>query len=379
MLLNIIAANSSGLLSAPWWKVLYDFSSLTKSIDEGLYKALGHFWTVVTEMMIIGILILMFYAVIGLFLVYAERKVCAFMQNRLGPNRLGPFGIFQTIADLIKLLFVEMIPIKNADGFLFNLAPFIVIIAGFMALAAIPFANGLHAIDMNIGVLYVIAVSSMGVIGVLLAGWSSNNKYSLIGAIRSGAQIISYELSVGLALITIVIMAGSMQLSVIVEAQRDGWFIFKGHIPAFIAFVIFLIASTAETNRGPFDLAEAESELTAGYHTEYSGIKFAFFFLAEYMNMFIVASIAATVFLGGWMPFHVGPWDGFNHVMDFIPPFVWYIGKTFFVIFIMMWFKWTFPRLRIDQLLTLEWKYLLPINLVNVLIMAFIVLMGWHF
>lgn len=379
MLFDIIAANSSGLLSAPWWKVLYDFSSLTKSIDEGLYKALGHFWTVVTEMMIIGVLILLFYAVIGLFLVYAERKVCAFMQNRLGPNRLGPFGIFQTIADLIKLLFVEMIPIKNADGFLFNLAPFIVIIAGFMALAAIPFANGLHAIDMNIGVLYVIAVSSMGVIGVLLAGWSSNNKYSLIGAIRSGAQIISYELSVGLALITIVIMAGSMQLSVIVEAQRDGWFIFKGHIPAFIAFVIFLIASTAETNRGPFDLAEAESELTAGYHTEYSGIKFAFFFLAEYMNMFIVASIAATVFLGGWMPFHVGPWDGFNHVMDFIPPFVWYIGKTFFVIFIMMWFKWTFPRLRIDQLLTLEWKYLLPINLVNVLIMAFIVLMGWHF
>ena len=382
MLLNMIAANSSGLLSAPWWKVLYDFSSLTKSINEGLLKAMGPFWTVVTEMMIIGGLILLFYAVIGLFLVYFERKVCAFMQNRLGPNRVGPFGIFQTIADLIKLLFVEMIPIKNADGFLFNLAPFIVIIAGFMALAAIPFANGLHAIDMNIGVLYVIAVSSMGVIGVLLAGWSSNNKYSLIGAIRSGAQIVSYELSVGLALITIVIMAGSMQLSVIVEAQRDGWFIFKGHIPAFIAFVIFLIASTAETNRGPFDLAEAESELTAGYHTEYSGIKFAFFFLAEYMNMFIVASIAATVFLGGWMPFHVnifGYGTGFNHVMDFIPPFVWYIGKTFFVIWLMMWFKWTFPRLRIDQLLTLEWKYLLPINLVNVLIMAFIVLMGWHF
>jgi NADH-quinone oxidoreductase subunit H len=375
----MIAANSSVILSAPWWKVFYDFSSLTKSIDEGLRNAMSPFWTILTEMVIIGVLILLFYAVIGLFLVYAERKVCAFMQNRLGPNRIGPFGIFQTIADLVKLLFVEMIPIKNADGFLFNLAPFIVIIAGFMALAAIPFANGLHAIDMNIGILYVIAVSSMGVIGVLIAGWSSNNKYSLIGAMRSGAQIVSYELSVGLALITVVILAGSMQLSVIVEAQRDGWFIFKGHLPAFIAFVIYLIASTAETNRGPFDLAEAESELTAGYHTEYSGIKFAFFFLAEYMNMFIVASIAATVFLGGWMPFHVGSWDGFNHVMDFIPPFVWYIGKTFFVIFLMMWFKWTFPRLRIDQLLTLEWKYLLPINLVNVLIMAFIVLMGWHF
>ena len=358
---------------------IYDFTSFTQWIDKSLHQAMSPFWTTVTELLIIGILILLFYALIGLFLVYAERKVCAFMQNRLGPNRVGPFGIFQTIADLFKLLFKELVPIRNADGFLFNLAPFIVIIASFMAISAIPFAKGLHAIDLNIGVLYVIAVSAMGVIGVLLAGWSSNNKYSLIGAMRSGAQIVSYELSVGLALITVVILAGSMQLSVIVEAQRDGWFIFKGHIPAFIAFIIFLISSTAETNRGPFDLAEAESELTAGYHTEYSGIKFAFFFLAEYINMFIVASIAATVFLGGWMPFHVGHWDGFNHVMDFIPPFIWYIGKTFFVIFIMMWFKWTFPRLRIDQLLTLEWKYLLPINLVNVLIMAFVVLMGWHF
>jgi NADH-quinone oxidoreductase subunit H len=379
MLPEIVAINTSPSLPKPWWKIIYDFSSLTTWIDTSLHSSMSSFWATITEFLIIGVLILLFYALVGLFLVYAERKVCAFMQNRLGPNRVGPFGIFQTIADLFKLLFKELIPIKNADGFLFNLAPFIVIIASFMAIAAIPFAKGLHAIDLNIGVLYVIAVSAMGVIGVLLAGWSSNNKYSLIGAMRSGAQIVSYELSVGLALITIVIMAGSMQLSVIVEAQRDGWFIFKGHIPAFIAFVIFLISSTAETNRGPFDLAEAESELTAGYHTEYSGIKFAFFFLAEYINMFIVASIAATVFLGGWMPFHVGHWEGFNHIMDFIPPFVWYIGKTFFVIFLMMWFKWTFPRLRIDQLLTLEWKYLLPINLVNVLIMAFIVLMGWHF
>jgi NADH-quinone oxidoreductase subunit H len=227
--------------------------------------------------------------------------------------------------------------------------------------------------------MYVIAVSSLGVVGILLAGWSSNNKYSLVGAMRSGAQIISYELSVGLSLLTIIILAGTMQFSQIVDGQANGWFIFKGHIPAFVAFVLFLIASTAETNRGPFDLAEAESELTAGFHTEYSGIKFAFFFLAEYMNMFIVASIAATVFLGGWMAFHVSGWTGFNNIMDWIPPFVWYVGKTGFVIFLMMWFKWTFPRLRIDQLLTLEWKYLLPINLVNILIMAFIVLMGWHF
>ena len=358
---------------------IYDLTSFTQSIDKALLSVLPPFWAVAVEMVIIGVAILAFYAVVGLYLVYAERKVCAFMQNRVGPNRVGPYGFFQTIADLIKLLFKELVHIKSADQFLFNLAPFIVICASFLAIAAIPFAKGLHAIDMNIGIFYVIAVSSTGVIGLLLAGWSSNNKYSLIGAMRSGAQIVSYELSVGLSLITMVVLAGSMQLSVIVQNQADGWFIFKGHIPAVISFLIFLVASTAETNRGPFDLAEAESELTAGYHTEYSGIKFAFFFLAEYMNMFIVASIAATVFWGGWMPFHIGGWTAFNHIMDYIPPFIWYIGKTAVIIWIMMWFKWTFPRLRIDQLLSLEWKYLLPINLVNVLIMAFIVLMGWHF
>ena len=358
---------------------IYDFTSFTQWIDKFLYDNLPAFWAIVVEMTIIGLVVLVFYALVGLFLVYAERKVCAFMQNRVGPNRVGPYGFFQTIADFVKLMMKELVYIKNADKLLFNIAPFIIIIASFMAIAAIPFAKGLHAIDFDIGILYVIAVSSLGVVGILLAGWSSNNKYSLIGAMRSGAQIVSYELSVGLSLVTIIILAGTMQFSAIVEGQRDGWFLFKGHIPAFIAFIVFLISSTAETNRGPFDLAEAESELTAGFHTEYSGIKFAFFFLAEYMNMFIVASIAATVFLGGWMPFHVGSWAGFNHVMDFIPPFVWYFGKTFFIIWMMMWFKWTFPRLRIDQLLTLEWKYLLPINLVNILIMAFIVLMGWHF
>jgi NADH-quinone oxidoreductase subunit H len=374
-----IAVQNIFVFSEPWWRVFYDFSSLTKSIDEGLRSSMASFWAVTIEMLIVGVLFLLFYAVIGLFLVYAERKVCAFIQNRLGPNRVGPYGIFQTVADLVKLLFKEVIPIKNADSFLFDLAPYIVIIVNFMALAAIPYAKGLHAIDFNIGIFYIIAVSSMSVVGVLLAGWSSNSKYSLIGAMRSGAQIVSYELSVGLAIITMVILAGSMQLSAIIEAQRTGWFIFKGHIPALIAFVIYIIAGTAETNRGPFDLAEAESELTAGYHTEYSGIKFAFFYLAEYINMFVVASIAATIFFGGWMPFHFGTWEGFNRIMDFIPPFLWFIGKTFFLIWLIMLFKWTFPRLRIDQLLTLEWKYLLPVNLVNVLVMSFIVLKGWHF
>jgi len=358
---------------------IYDLSSFTQSVDAWLRNAMSPGWASLTEYVVIGLVFLILYAVVGLYLVYAERKVCAFMQNRLGPNRVGPFGLFQTIADLIKLLMKELIPIKNADKVLFNIAPFIVIIASFLAIAAIPFAKGLHAIDFNIGIFYVIAVSSVSVIGILLAGWSSNSKYSLIGAMRSGAQIISYELSVGLSLLTIVIFAGTMQLSSIIESQANGWWIFKGHISAFIAFIIFLIASTAETNRGPFDLAEAESELTAGFHTEYSGIRFAFFFLAEYMNMFIVASIAATVFLGGWMPLHFGTGTGFNHIMDFIPPIFWFTGKTAFVVYLMMWFKWTFPRLRIDQLLTLEWKYLLPINLVNILVVAFLTLMGWYF
>jgi len=327
----------------------------------------------------VGLIFLLFYAVLGLFLVYLERRVCAFIQNRLGPNRVGPQGIFQTIADLIKLLFKELFVVKNADKFLFNLAPFVVIIASLMAIGALPYAKGLHALDFNIGLFYIIAVTSLGVVGILLAGWSSNSKYSLLGAMRSGAQIISYELSVGLSLLAIIIFAGSMQLSVIVESQANGWWIFKGHIPAFIAFVIFLIAATAETNRGPFDLAEAESELTAGFHTEYTGIRFAFFFLAEYMNMFLAAALATTVFLGGWMPLHFGNFETFNRIMDFVPPIVWFFGKTFVVIYIIMLFKWTFPRLRIDQLLTLEWKYLLPINLVNIVLIAFLVLMGWHF
>ena len=293
--------------------------------------------------------------------------------------RVGKWGLLQTIADFIKLLMKELITPNRVDKFLYNLAPFIVIIVSFLAISVVPWAKGLQALDFDIGVFYVTAVSSVGVIGILLAGWASNNKYSLIGAMRSGAQIVSYELSVGLSLITMIILAGTMQISEIVEAQRGGWFIFTGHIPAIIAFLVFVIAGTAETNRGPFDLAEAESELTAGFHTEYSGIKFAFFFLAEYVNLFIISAMAVTVFFGGWMPFHFGGFEGFNQVMDIIPPIFWFFGKVMAVIFLIMWFKWTFPRLRVDQILQLEWKFLLPINLFNILLMTLVVLMGWHF
>lgn len=248
-----------------------------------------------------------------------------------------------------------------------------------LAFAVLPWGNGLQIIDFNVGIFFLVAVSSIGVLGILLAGWSSNNKFTLIGALRSGAQMISYELSIGLSVLTMVCFAGSMSVSDIISEQQDLWFIFSGHIPALIAFVIYMIAGTAETNRGPFDLPEAESELTAGYHTEYSGIHFGFFYLAEYLNLFIVAGVASLLFFGGWMPFHIPGWEGFNHVMDYIPGIIWFLGKAVALSFIIIWFKWTFPRLRIDQLLSLEWKYLLPIGLFNLVLMAVIILTGAHF
>jgi NADH-quinone oxidoreductase subunit H len=352
---------------------MFHFKVVTNWIDEFLRSYLNEGWTLLIEFILVGIAILTVYAVLALLLIYVERKVCAFFQCRIGPNRVGPFGILQSVADMVKILLKEIIHLNRVDLRLFRLACFLVIIASLCTFGAIPFDKGLHVVDFNIGVFYLLAVSSLGVVGILLAGWSSNSKYTMIGAMRSGAQLISYELSCGLSLMTIVILSGTMQLSQIVEMQSGGWFIFKGGIPAFIAFVIYLIAGHAETNRGPFDLPEAESELTAGYHTEYSGIQFGFFYLAEYLNMFIIAAIASTMFLGGWMPLHVG-FEGFDKVMDCIPPVIWFFGKTFFCVFLALWVRWSFPRLRIDQLLKLEWKILMPISLVNILLMAIWVL-----
>jgi NADH-quinone oxidoreductase subunit H len=321
----------------------------------------------ILNMVLIALGYLGFFAVAGLFLVLMERRVAAWFQLRVGPNRVGFQGILQTMADALKLISKELTGTVKADKFLYNLAPYFVIVTSLMGLAVFPFTKDIQAFDINIGIFFLIAISSIGVIGILLGGWASNNKFALIGAMRSGVQTISYELSIGLSLLTMILITGSLQLSEIVEVQKSGWLIVQGHVPAIIAFMIYMIAGTAETNRAPFDMVEAESELGAGFHTEYSGMKFAYFFLAEFINMFIIAAIATTVFFGAWLsPFGITesiPWFGV----------FWFLVKTLVLVFLMMWFRWTFPRLRVDQLLTLEWKYLLPINLVNIVIMALIV------
>ena len=331
-------------------------------------------WPAVALGAIVGLI-----TVLGVVLIYAERKIAGRFQCRLGPTRVGPFGLLQTIADTIKLMVKEDIIPAQADQALHLIAPCLAMIGTVLVLLVIPYSPILQIVDVNIGVLFVTAVSGYAVMGILLGGLSSNNKWSLIGAMRAGAQIISYEVSATLALLVVVLFSQTMSLAGIVESQAAGWWIWRAHGVGLIAFVMYIVASTAEINRTPFDIAEGESELTGGFHTEYSGLRFAFFFLSEFVNMFSISALASTLFLGGWMPFHIGLSNSFNSIMDIIPPSFWFLGKTGFILFLIMWFRWTFPRMRVDQLMRLEWKVLLPIGFVNLFLAAIVVLTRLYF
>ena len=361
---------------------MFDFSIITTWFDNLLRQTLGlgDFWSILIECVLVGLLIIVGYALLAIVLIFMERKVCAYFQCRLGPMRVGPWGLLQVFADVLKMLIKEIFTVDKADKLLYFLAPFLVIIASIGTFSFLPWNNGAVVLDFNVGIFLLTAISSIGVLGIFLAGWGSNNKYSVISAMRGAVQMISYEMSLGLCLITAVILTGTMQISGIVDYQTGpwNWLIFKGHVPAIIAFITFLIAGNAEANRGPFDLAEAESELTAGYHTEYSGMGFGFYYLAEYLNLFVVSGVASTVFLGGWAPINVGI-EAFDSLMNYIPGIVWFLGKTFVVVWLLMWIRWTFPRLRIDQILKLEWKYLMPLALFNLVLMTVVVAFKLYF
>jgi NADH-quinone oxidoreductase subunit H len=285
---------------------------------------------------------------------WMERKVVARFQNRLGPNRAGPWGLLVIFADMIKMLTKEDIVPVNADKFVHTLGPIITMIPITLVFAVIPWGKGMVPADLNIGILYVIALSSLGTIGIFCAGWSSNNKFALIGGMRAIAQVLSYEVPQVLSIVTIVLLVGSLSLVRIVESQASLWYILAIPVGP-IAFVIYMISAIAEVNRTPFDLPEGESEIVAGHHTEYSGMKWGLFYFAEYLNLFIVCAIAATLFLGGWQ----GP---------ILPPWIWFFGKTLALIFVAMWIRGTFPRLRMDQLMKFAWQVLVPIALVNIVL-----------
>ena len=294
------------------------------------------------------------------YLTLMERKVIGAMQLRRGPNIVGPFGLLQPIADAVKLLFKETIVPYRANKILFLLAPVITFTLALISWAVIPFDDGLVLADINVGVTYLLATSSLGVYGIIIAGWASNSKYAFLGAIRSAAQMISYEVSIGLVIISVVLSVNSLNLSDIINAQKNGWFVIA-HFPMFI---IFFISTLAETNRLPFDLPEAESELVAGYNVEYSSMAFSMFFLGEYANMILMSAMTAILFLGGWLP----PMD--IAIFNAVPGLVWFALKVFLLLFCFIWIRATLPRYRYDQLMRLGWKIFLPISLLWVVIVA---------
>ncbi len=313
------------------------------------------------------------------YLTLLERKVIAFMQVRLGPMRVGPYGLLQPIADGLKLMLKEDIVPSGADRLVFTMAPIITLIPAFIVFAVIPFGPtisilgrdvSLYITDLNIGVLYVLSVSSIGILGVILGGWASNSKYPLLGALRSAAQMVSYEVALGFSIMGVLILAGSLSLVDIVESQRDSgyWYVFLQPV----GFILFFVCGVAETNRAPFDLPEAETELVAGFHTEYSGFRFSLFFLAEYASMIVISSMAVTLFWGGWLrPF---PNVGALAFLDLIPGVAWFGLKVLIFLYLYLWFRASWPRYRYDQLMNLGWLYLLPIAIANVIVTAVLVL-----
>ena len=319
----------------------------------------GYIWP--TALTAVGIVLLMVAIILSVaYLTYAERKIIGAMQLRQGPMVVGPYGLLQPIADALKLLFKETVIPSGANRVVFVIAPMVTFILALIGWAVIPFDLGLVVADINVGVLYLLAISSLGVYGVIMAGWSSNPKYAFLGALRSSAQMISYEISIGLIIISVLITAGSLNLTEIVLAQRGLWYF----IPHFPMFMIFIVSILAETNRHPFDLPEAEAELVAGYNVEYSSMTFALFFLGEYANMILMSAICSILFLGGWLPpFDVAPFT-------WIPGPIWLILKIFFVLFIFIWARATLPRYRYDQLMRLGWKVFLPLSLLWVVLTA---------
>lgn len=301
----------------------------------------------------------------------AERKVIGYMQSRVGPNRVGPLGLFQPFADVIKLLLKEIILPANANRFLFVLAPLLTLVPAFAAWAVVPFDQGLVLADIDAGLLYILAMTSMGVYGVIIGGWASNSKYAFLGCMRSAAQIISYEIAMGFALVGVIILSGTLNLTQIVQAQSGGvlsWF----WLPLLPLFVVYFISGMAETNRAPFDVAEGESEIVAGFHVEYSGAGFALFFLAEYANMILISALASLLFMGGWM----SPVAGIPIIGE--PGIHWFLAKTLGFMFLFLWFRATFPRYRYDQIMRLGWKVFIPITIVWILVAAMFRVTGFY-
>lgn len=324
------------------------------------------------------------------YLTLAERRISANIQDRLGPNRVGPFGFLQPLADGLKFVFKEDIIPSHVSKVLYVMAPAFTLVTALSALAVIPIGKGVntdlfgtlsepihisfHIADLNVGILYVLAITSLSVYGIVLGGWASNSKYSLLGGLRGAAQMISYELALGLSILGVIAMVGSLRLMDIIEAQQKVWFL----IPQFLGFVVFLISAFAETNRAPFDIPEAEPEIVAGYHTEYSSMKFAMFFMAEYTHMIVSSCLVVALFLGGWYPLPFGGWFGIDiETHWYLPPLV-FIGKVAFMLFLFIWVRWTLPRFRYDQVMKLGWKALFPLALLNFLVTVVLIVAGYY-